>query len=106
LVGVSRDSLAPDPTKVQWDGDKTPCVKEDQSLIDPGISDLAGAIQTGHVPPGWPKSPNCIYLGGYGLGPARPATGVDPYAGVNVRTLAISNGKDVIVWQTLDMVGF
>ncbi|MEY2469117.1 MAG: hypothetical protein QOF21_1815, partial [Actinomycetota bacterium] len=106
LVGIGAESLAPDPSKIQWDSDKTPCVKENQTLIDPGASDLAGAAQAGHLPPGWPKSPNCIYLGGFGLGPARPATGVDKYAGVKVRSIAISNGKDVVVWQSLDMVGF
>ncbi|MEY2470398.1 MAG: hypothetical protein QOF21_3096 [Actinomycetota bacterium] len=105
LVGAGAASLAPDPAKVQWDTDKTPCVKEDQSLIDPGASDLAGAALAGHLPPGWPKSANCVYLGGYGLGPSRPAKGVDPYAGVNVRSIAISNGKDIVVWQTFDMAG-
>jgi hypothetical protein len=106
LVGVGEQSLAPDPTKVQWDTAKTPCVKEDSTLVDPGVSDLAGAALDGHLPPGWPKSPNCVYLGGFGLGPSRPATGVDPYAGVKVRSIAISNGKDTVVWQSLDMVGF
>ena len=106
LVGTAQVSLAPDPSKIQWDTPKTPCVKEDQSLVDPGASDLAGAAQAGHLPPGWPKSPNCVYLGGYGLGPARPAAGVDPYAGVYVRSIAISNGRDVVLWQSFDMVGF
>ena len=106
LVGVGLASLAPDPARIQWDTAKTPCVKEDQSIVDPGASDLAGAAAAGHLPPGWPKSPNCIYLGGYGLGPTRPASGVDPYAGVNVRSIAISNGKDVVLWQSFDMVGF
>ena len=90
---------------MQWDSAKTPCTKEDQTLIDPGVSDLAGAVLSGHIPPGWPKSPNCVYLGGYGLGPSRPATGVDA-SGIFVRTIAISNGKDTVLWQTLDMVGF
>jgi hypothetical protein len=106
LVGAGEESLAPDPTKVQWDSDKTPCIKEDQSIVDPGVSTLASAMAEKQTLAGWPKSPNCIYLGGYGLGPERPATGVDPYAGVKVRSIAISNGKDVIVWQVLDMVGF
>ncbi len=106
LVGTGDESLAPEGPNVQWDTAKTPCVKEDQSIIDPGASDLVGLAQAGHIPPGWPKSPNCIYLGGYGLGPTRPATGVDTTAGVHVRSIAISNGKDIVVWQSLDMVGF
>jgi hypothetical protein len=106
LVGAGIESLAPDPAKVQWDSGATPCIKEDQSLVDPGVSTLASAMANKQTLAGWPKSPNCVYLGGYGIGPSRPATGVDPYAGVHVRSIAISNGQDTIVWQVLDMVGF
>ncbi|MDT7618463.1 MAG: hypothetical protein QOF00_5910, partial [Pseudonocardiales bacterium] len=101
----------PQSPQVQWDtasptAEHPACVKEDQTVIDPGATHLLGAAQNGHLPPGWPKSENCIYLGGYGIGPARAATGVDPYAGVHVRSVAVSNGDQTIVWQMLDMVGF
>lgn len=100
LVGAAVTSLAPDPARWQTEG----CTQ--WSPIDPAslvhLPEVAANVQ----PRGWPRSPDCIYLGGYGIGPARAATGVDPFAGVNVRSLAITNGDEVVVWQMLDMVGF
>lgn len=105
LVGATMTSLAPDPSKWQTEG----CIQMDQSALEHASDHLEGytADATPAVPPGWPKSPDCVYMGGYGVpGPARAATGVDPYAGVGVRTLAISNGTETVVWQMLDMVAY
>jgi hypothetical protein len=63
-------------------------------------------VASGKVKGGWPKTEDCIYLGGFGIGPARAASGVDPYAGVHVRTVAISNGAQTVMWQAIDMVGY
>lgn len=104
-VGAVTTSLAPDPEKWQTEN----CLQMDQSAVEQASDHLEGyaADATPAVPPGWPKSPNCIYMGGYGVpGPARAATGVDPYAGVSVRTIAISNGTETVVWQMLDMVAY
>jgi hypothetical protein len=101
LVGADVTPLTPDPDRWQT----TDCVTLDDSAVDPGLTHLADkavADMTGS----WPRSPDCIYLGGYGIGPMRPATGVDPYAGINVRSVAISNGSDTVLWQIVDMVGF
>ena len=101
LVGADVTPLTPDPARWQT----TDCVALDDSAIDPGLmhlADKAVADMTGS----WPRSPDCVYLGGYGIGPMRPATGVDPHAGINVRSLAISNGEHTVLWQIVDMVGF
>ncbi|CAN5644728.1 hypothetical protein BH20ACT2_BH20ACT2_24590 [soil metagenome] len=100
LVGGAVTSLAPDPARWQTEG-----CSENLSNFPEEITHLAGLVVEGQFP-GWPRSPDCVYLGGYGLGPARAATGVDPHAGVNVRSLAISNGEETLVWQTVDMVGY
>lgn len=106
-VGAAKTSLAPDPAYGNWQTEG--CVTQDQTMAQRAVEHLA-EIPTDPapaVPPGWPKSPNCIYLGGYGIpGPARPATAVDPISGVNVRSLAISNGAETIVWQTVDAVAY
>lgn len=54
----------------------------------------------------WPlASPDCVYLGGFDIGPVRPAESVDD-GGVWVRSLAISNGTKIFVYQIIDAVGF
>lgn len=101
LVGADVTPLTPDPDRWQTEG----CVRLDQSIVDPGLQHLADKA-IADLTLSWPRSPDCVYLGGYGIGPDRPATGVDPDAGINVRSLAVSNGEDTVVWQTVDMVGF
>ena len=107
LVGTGNESLAPDPTKVQWDSAKTPCVKEDQSLIDPGATHLAGAAQSG--PPAARVGPSrrTAFTSAATASVRRaPRPASTRTAGVTVRSIAISNGNDDRVWQSLDMVGF
>jgi hypothetical protein len=102
LVGAAVTDLAPDPARWQTEGCSeygSNFPEEVTHLADKAIDDQTGS---------WPVSPDCVYLGGYGIGPARAATSVDPHAGVNVRTLAISNGtpEGTVVWQMIDMVGY
>ena len=102
LAGASVQSIAPDPSKWQTEGCSEYGSNVPEELTH--LADKAVADQTGS----WPKSPDCVYLGGYGLGPARAATSVDPHAGVNVRSIALSNGspEGTVVWQIVDLVGF
>ena len=102
LAGASVRSIAPDPARWQTEGCSeyaSNFPEEVTHLADKALADQIGS---------WPKSPDCVYLGGYGIGPARAATGVDPDAGVNVRSVALSNGTaaGTVVWQVVDMVGF
>jgi hypothetical protein len=101
LVGADARSLAPDPERWQTEGCSAMV-----SNFPEEVTHLAARITEDMVLPGWPKSPDCIYLGGYGLGPSRPATGVDPVNGYEVQTLAIANGDDVVIWQQTPHVGF
>lgn len=100
LVGADVASIAPDPERWQTEG----CPQLDQGqqgFVEHLATPLA---EQGRV--GWPVAPDCVYLGGYGIGPARAATSWDQENGVNVRTLAVSNGTDTVVWQMVDLVGF
>jgi hypothetical protein len=102
LVGASVDSIAPDPARWETEG-----CSEYLSNFPEEVTHLADRLVE-HQTGSWPVSPDCVYLGGYGIGPARAATSVDPVAGVNVRSLAISNGtpEGTVVWQMIDMVGY
>jgi hypothetical protein len=103
MVGTAVTSLA--PTSPSW---QTVGCSQFPPGQEPGETAalVRRALFDGHLPPGWPKSPNCIYLGGFGIAPARAATGVDTYAGYNVRSIAISNGRKTVVWQIIDAVGY
>jgi hypothetical protein len=104
LVGAARASLAPAPdvfggSDDRWETER--CTSLD-----------SGNIETDHVVPsladarGWPAaSPDCIYLGGFGIGPARPATHVG-HGGVWVRALAVSNGERTFLYAIADTVGW
>ena len=127
LVGADKTSLAPQPERYQPNGDRrteesqTPAVWEkdpvacnaiptdddgNPTMPDPAYLDKPHHFTWPDSQLGWPDhNPNCIYLGGYGLGPLRGAQGVDE-AGVWVRSVAISNGARTVVFQVFDTVGF
>jgi hypothetical protein len=54
----------------------------------------------------WPENPNCLYMGGYGLGPMNPIVEFDDKNGLWVRAMAISDGKDLIVLSVIDAEGW
>ena len=109
LVGAARASLAPtpgpwDPTgtrKWQTEGCSTYGADGQQApnldhLLPSSLADIRG----------WPTaSPDCIYLGGFGIGPVRPAQRVGN-GGVWVRTVAISNGETTFIYSIADAVGW
>lgn len=70
------------------------------------FAQVVAGIQAGTTR-GFPgKSPNCVYQGGYGLGPSRAATAIDPVRRYEVQTVVIGDGKDIVVWQMVPFVGF
>ncbi|MGH7897254.1 MAG: hypothetical protein ACREQQ_04830 [Candidatus Binatia bacterium] len=99
-VGANRTRLTPAPALfggTTWQ--TTGCFE-----IEQANPDLMHALPSqGH---GWPfATPNCIYLGGFGIGPARAARSEDA-GGVWVRSIAISNGADTFVYQIIDATGY
>ena len=111
LVGAARASLDPAP---QLFGGQTwmreGCTDYDggnvnASHVIPAVnpSDPVGSV--GEIK-GWPAaSPDCIYLGGFGIGPVRPATRLG-HGGVWVRTIAVSNGEKTFIYGIADTVGW
>lgn len=111
LVGASRASLFPAP--LVFGGSKwetSACTSLDNQNIEsdhiiPPV-DPADPIGTLDEIKSWPaSSPDCIYLGGFGIGPARPAERVGR-GGVWVRTIAISNGEKTFIYGIADTVGW
>ena len=114
LVGASRVSLDPAPTAFggsQWMTDGctsagvggSNSINEDHLLPPVDPSDPVAAVDEIRS---WPaSSPDCIYLGGFGLGPVRPASRVGQ-GGVWIRSIAISNGEQTFIYQIADLVGW
>ncbi|MGH2662798.1 MAG: hypothetical protein ACRDH8_08305 [Actinomycetota bacterium] len=111
LVGAATASLEPAPTLFGGQNWQTEgCTDVDDGTVDgdhliPAI-DPANPVDTVGEIRGWPAaSPDCIYLGGFGIGPVRPAERVGN-GGVWVRTVAISNGERTFIYSIADVVGW
>lgn len=111
LVGAARASLEPAP---QLFGGQTwmreGCTDYDAPNVNanhaiPAVNPADPVGSAGELK-GWPAaSPDCIYLGGFGIGPVRPATRVGQ-GGVWVRTIAVSNGERTFIYGIADTVGW
>ena len=122
LVGADKTSLTPAPEayqpngdartsesqpSAQWVKEQSKCHPPSQdAMVDPTVDPNephAGLFPDSSL--GWPHNPNCIYLGGFGIGPLRAATGVSEF-GPHVRSIAIGNGAKTVIFQVLDTVGY
>ena len=95
LVGASKVNIAPRPNALLgkiWEQDETRCE------LGLGLDPL-WAINT-RLP--WPENPNCIYRGGFGIGPMNALTSFDPQYGLWVRSVVISDGTDTAVLTLID----
>ena len=72
------------------------------------VGDDAGEETLTHVPDvdqsPWPAKTNCIYMGGYGIGPMNPVTEWDDEHGLHVRSVALSDGEETVVLTLIDAV--
>ncbi|MGH2807520.1 MAG: hypothetical protein ACRDKT_09600, partial [Actinomycetota bacterium] len=68
--------------------DKNPEETEPEHVLDPRVR--------------WNENTNCIYVGGFGLGPTNAVSMFDEEYGLWVRAAAISDGQDTVVTMILD----
>jgi hypothetical protein len=114
LVGAAKTDLTPRPEDMQdrfpgarWEQDITKC-----KILDPGfVAELAANTEehVSHLAVAgspWPENPNCLYMGGYGLGPMNPITSFDEENGLWVRAMAIGDGEDLTVLTVIDAEGW
>lgn len=111
LVGAARASLSPAPTKFggqTWQRSGCTSIEDgnldqDHALPDIDPSDPNSSLDDIRS---WPATgPDCIYLGGFGIGPHRYAKSVGS-GGVWVRAMAISNGEKTLAYAVADTVGW
>ncbi|MBW3659119.1 MAG: hypothetical protein KY457_10810 [Actinobacteria bacterium] len=109
LVGAAKNSILPDPEAYggAWETDGDACRRMDESVITELIENTDGHIDhLANAGSPWPEHPDCIYMGGFGLGPSNPVTTWNEELGLWVRSVAISDGTDTLVLTILDGEGY
>jgi len=110
LAGASKVSIEPKPDLYDgyWETDPDKC-----RTLDPAAFEQLQADPNGHgahyVTAGgspWPENPNCLYMGGYGIGPMNPITSWDQEYGLWVRSFALGDGTDTMVLTIIDAEGY
>lgn len=107
-VGAAKTSIAPRPADYggTWVTDPAAC-----RTLDPGFLEHLGvapedAAHLAHTGSPWPENPDCIYQGGFGIGPMNPVSAFDEELGLWVRSIAIGDGTDTIVLTVVDGEGW
>jgi hypothetical protein len=115
LVGAAKTPMDPRPDladpkrfpKATWEKDPAKCKTLEpawlQKLPDSALNAMDGIANPGSV---WPENPNCIYQGGFGLGPMNPVKAFDQEFGLWVRSMAFSDGKQTLVTTVIDGEGW
>ena len=98
FAGASKVNIRPRPEDYDgtWEHDMSKCKRmpgNDQNQF----SDLVMNTRVR-----WQENPNCLYMGGFGIGPENPIVGWDDQYGLWVRSVAIGDGHDTIVLTILD----
>jgi hypothetical protein len=107
-AGAAKASIAPRPADYggTWETDAGACRTLDPSWLQRLGShpeDLEHLADTGSP---WPENPDCIYQGGFGIGPMNPVSSFDTQLGLWVRSVAIGDGTDTIVLTIIDGEGW
>jgi hypothetical protein len=114
LVGAAKTSMLPRPADMakrfpgaRWETDPVKCTPTEPSWYDdiPKAALMAsdGIANAGST---WPENPDCIYMGGFGIGPQNPVSSFDTQLGLWVRSVAISDGGTPFVMTVVDAEGW
>ncbi len=108
-VGAAVASITPQPpADARWETDHAACATLSagtlEALLGGDLSLVDHLASTGSP---WPENPDCIYMGGYGIGPMFPITEVDQAHGLAVRGLAVRDATgDTVVLVVVDAEGW
>ena len=102
LAGAAKTSTEPRPQDYNgtWEKSREKC----ETLSENGVNQLTTntAEMVDHLAVAgspWPENPNCIYMGGFGLGPMNPVSSWDQDRGLWVRAVALrdKDGDDLVL---------
>jgi hypothetical protein len=115
LVGAAKTSIAPRPKDLakrfpgaRWETSPAECRTLDQHQLARLTGGHAAEPLDGFASNGtpWPENPDCIYMGGFGIGPMNPVKAFDTVDGLWVRSLALSDGAQTLVLTVIDAEGW
>lgn len=102
LAGAAKVSLEPQPAKYggTWEQDYDKCANlaPNQEGVQEGLMHVADFRVR------WAENSNCIFMGGYGIGPMNPIVKWDDQYGLWSRSVAMSDGTDTVVLTLIDAV--
>jgi hypothetical protein len=110
LAGAARTSIEPRPEDYdgKWETSRSKCARLSPEAFE-GIADdpaEAGDHLAATGSP-WPENPNCIYMGGFGIGPMNPVSSWNEELGLWVRAVALRDRQgDDLVLVVLDGEGW
>src|SRR4051812_16047007 len=110
LAGAAKMSTEPRPQDYGGTWEKSP--EKCETLSENGLNQIATNTQetVDHLAVAgspWPENPNCIYMGGFGIGPMNPVSSWDQQRGLWVRAVALrdKDGDDLVL-AILDGEGY
>jgi hypothetical protein len=110
LAGAAKTSIRPRPEDYDgtWERSKEKCSTLSEStftaIMDDPVEVGDHLASTGSP---WPENPNCIYMGGFGIGPMNPVTSWNDELGLWVRAVALRDRQgDDLVLVVLDGEGY
>ena len=108
LVGAAKRSIQPRPADYggTWQSDPDACRTLDPALLERLGSDPQSGAHLANAGSPWPENPDCIYQGGFGIGPMNPVSSFDQELGLWVRSVAIGDGADTTVLTVVDGEGW
>ncbi len=109
LAGAAKVSITPRPADYDgtWETDHDACATLSESEFQRLAGNPGDAAHLADVGSPWPENPNCIYMGGFGIGPMNPVSSFDPVRGLWVRAFAVRDADgDTAVLTVLDGEGY
>jgi hypothetical protein len=110
LAGAAKNSIAPRPEDYggTWERDPAKCSTLSQSAFEGMLTDpVENGDHLAATGSPWPENPDCIYMGGFGLGPMNPVSSWNEELGLWVRAVALRDRQgDDLVMVVLDGEGW
>ncbi len=115
LAGAAAVNITPRPDladplefpAARWEHDIDACSTLSESIfteVAENTTDTADHLAAAGTP--WPENPDCIYMGGFGIGPMNPIVEVDPGHGLWVRAFSVGDGTDTAAIAVVDGEGW